>query len=154
MSHRTLAILMVGLLAVMSCEDPLAVSDCPDQVQISVGAGTTPEIDWTPRCHLVGLLITSTYTGGTVWSIGGPQRGVCGDDGQQCYWRNTLYPPIRYGVVPQDAVQDFPPDQKPQALRVGWPYELRLRRGGRALPREVWLAVETFVVTATPGTSP
>ena len=152
MSHRALAVLMVGLVAVISCKDPLAVSDCPDQVQLSVGDGTTPEIDWTPRCHLVGLLITSTYTGGTVWSIGGPQRGTCGDDGQECYWRNTLYPPIRYGVVPGDAVQNFPPDQKPQALTVGWPYEVRIWRGG-APSREVWLAVEAFVVSA-PTTSP
>jgi hypothetical protein len=152
LSQRTLAIFIVGLLAGLSCRDPLAVSDCPDQVQVSVGAGPTPEIDWTPRCHLVGLLITAY--GGTVWSIGGPQQGTCGDDGQVCYWRNTLYPPIRYGVVPRDVVQLFPPDQAPQALRIDWPYELRLSRGGRALPGEVWLAVDTFVVTATPGTPP
>jgi hypothetical protein len=147
MSRRTLAVFLVGLLAVIACKDPLAASDCPDQVQISVSPGTTPEFDWTPRCHLVGLLITSTYTGGTVWSLGGPQHGVCGDEGGDCYWRNTLYPPIRYGVVPRDAQQTFPPDQKPEALRVGWPYEVRIWRGGRALPREVWLAVEAFVVT-------
>lgn len=153
MSHRALAVMMVGLLAVISCKDPMAVSDCADQVQINVGAGTTPEIDWTPRCHLVGLLITSTYTGETMWSIGGPQHGTCGG-GQTCYWGNTLYPPIRYGVVPRDVVQHFPLDQKPQTLTIGWPYEVGISRGGNALPREVWLAVDSFVVTATPGTPP
>ena len=66
MSHRTLAILMVGLLAVISCGDPLAVSDCPDQVQISVGAGTTPEIDWTPRCS-VGVSPTRAGDGSATW---------------------------------------------------------------------------------------
>ena len=67
---------------------------------------------------------------------------------------NTLYPPIRYGVVPRDAFQDVPPpNEQAPPLNVGWPYAVRLQRAGGAADRELYLAIDTFVVAATPGGS-
>ncbi len=144
------ALLALGALAIVSCKNPLAVSDCPDQVQVTMTAGTTPEIDWTPRCHLYALNI-STYGDYNVWSIHGPPEFlICPDDGTSCPAPlNTLYPPIRYGVVPRDAFQDLPPPgQQAPPLNVGWPYTVRLERAGRFTSQETFLAVDTFVLTA------
>ena len=146
-------LLAVGLVAVVSCDNPLAVSDCPDEVQITMSAGTTPEIDWTPRCHLYALTV-STYGDANVWIIHGPpQYLICPDDGRACPSAlNTLYPPIRYGVVPHDVFQDVPPpDEQAPPLNVGWPYAVRLQRAGGAADRKLYFAIDTFVVAATGG---
>lgn len=147
-------LLAVGLVAVVSCNNPLAVSDCPDEVQITMSAGTTPEIDWTPRCHLYALTV-STYGDANVWIIHGPpQYLICSDYGPCPTPLNTLYPPIRFGVVPRDAFQDVPPpNQQAPPLNVGWPYAVRLQRAGGAADRELFLAIDTFVVAAPPGRS-
>ena len=145
------SLLVLGLLALVSCKNPLEVSDCPDQIQITMSAGTTPEIDWTPRCHLYALTV-STYGNSNVWLIHGPpQYLICSDYSRSCPSSlNTLYPPIRYGVVPRDAFQDLPPPkQQAPPLNVGWPYAVRLQRAGGAASQELFLAVDTFVVTPT-----
>ena len=144
--------LVLGLLAIAACKDPLAVSDCPDQVQITVGAGTTPEIDWTPRCHL--YVVTISAYGSNYWIIHGPpQFLICSDDGGGCpVPLNTLYPPIRFGVVPRDAFQDVPPPgQQAAPLHLGWPYEIRLERTGRRSDL-TGFAIDTFVVSAATST--
>lgn len=141
------------LLTLATCKNPLAVSDCPDQVQISVSAGTTPEIDWTPRCHLYAMTV-STYGNANVWIIHGPpQFVICSDDGGGCPTSlNTLYPPIRFGVVPRDAFQDVPPPPEPAApLNVGWPYAILLQRAGGPSSPTPYFATDTFVVSATSG---
>src|SRR5437867_3891214 len=109
MAYRTRDLLLIGLLGVVSCRDPFAVSDCPDDVEITVSAGTTPEIDWTPRCHLAVLSLVSEYERSNVWSISGRRHDyTCADNTGCASPLNTLYPPIRYNVVPRDAFQDFP----------------------------------------------
>jgi hypothetical protein len=140
----------LGILALLSCKNPLEVSDCPDQVQISMSAGITPEIDWTPRCHLYALTV-STYGDANVWSIHGPpQYLICPDDGGSCPSPlNTLYPPIRFGVVPRAAFQDVPPPgQQAPPLNLGWPYAVRLERSLGPATQELFLAIDTFVVAS------
>ena len=157
MAYRTRDLLLIGLFGVVSCRDPFALSDCPDDIEITVSAGTTPEIDWTPRCHLAVLYLVSEYERSNVWSISGRRHDyTCADNTGCASPLNTLYPPIRYNVVPRDAFQDFPISGQPQALRLGWPYTVHLRRSGPVSSREVaevWLAVHTFYVTATPALS-
>jgi hypothetical protein len=146
--RRARNLLALGVLVIVSCDNPLEVSDCPDQVQITMSAGTTPEIDWTPRCHLSGLTV-STYGDLNVWIIHSPpQYIVCSDYGGGCNTQlNTLYPPIRFGVLPRDAFQDLPPpNEQARPLNVGWPYAVRLDRAGRPTP---FAAVDTFVVSAS-----
>jgi hypothetical protein len=148
---RTSTVLALGCLTVIACRNPLEVSDCPDQVQITMTSGTTPDIDWTPRCHLYALTV-SAY-GSNVWIVHGPpQFLICPDDGGSCPAAlNTLYPPIRFGVIPRDAFQDLPPPgQQVAPLHLAWPYEIRLQRAGRLTTEQMLLAVDTFVVTAAP----
>jgi hypothetical protein len=148
MSTRSAAAL--GFVAVVACANPLEVSDCPAQVQITVSSGTTPEIDWTPRCRLSSLTV-SAY-GSNYWIVHSPpQFLICPDYGGSCPKSlNTLYPPIRFGVVPRDAFQAVPPPGEQAApLHLGWPYEIRLARAGPRLTHDqMSLAVDTFVVTA------
>ena len=151
MPHRTrqLAVVILGLV---SCKDPFTVSDCPDEVQITVSDGPSPEIEWTPRCHLFQLRVESTWERSTEWVITGLVRyRTCGDGRCDTHY-NTLYPPIRYGVLPNDAIQAFPlPSDPTPTLNAGWPYTVRLSRSPAAV-REVWLAEHTFYATAAPTT--
>jgi hypothetical protein len=52
-----------------------------------------------------GLRVRETYGNHNVWSIHSPpQYIVCSDYGDSCDKSlNTLYPPIRFGVVPGDS---------------------------------------------------
>ena len=144
--------LVVCVPALISCQDPLAVNDCPAQVEITLSAGATPDIDWAPRCHVNGLLIFSAYTGATIWTVYAEPPVTCDDNGNCTKARNTLYPPVRYGVVPPGSSQSFPVAGAPPApLLVGWPYSIYLRRANPPDPREVWLAADTFVVSTAPS---
>jgi hypothetical protein len=150
MPHRTRQLLAVVILVLLSCKNPFQVSDCPDELQITVGEGPTPEIDWTPRCHLFELSVESVYERSNEWTITGRVKyRTCGDGRCDTYY-NTLYPPIRYGAVPRDASQAFPLSSDPTpTLNIGWPYTVRLSRSP-APAREVWLAESTFYATAAP----
>ncbi|MGH7752283.1 MAG: hypothetical protein ACREN5_05675 [Gemmatimonadales bacterium] len=139
----------LGLLApllCLSCDNPLAVSDCPEQVEIVVGAGPRPSIDWVPRCRGYWLLVQAPGDL-NLWSIHGPpQLVICPDDGGPCPLSlNTLHPPVQYGVVPRDAYQDLPfgGEQAP-SLVVGYPYTFRLYRTN-ATP--ALMAIDTFTIT-------
>ena len=149
-----LLLLIPLLLYAAACRNPLAVSDCPEEIEITVSAGTTPEIDWTPRCHLQGLYVWTPYGNATGWSIHGPPEYlICSDYGGGCNGQplNTLYPPIRWGLVPEDAFQAFPhPGETVPPLRVGWPYVVHLSRANGSVGVGSWSAVDTFVVTAAP----
>ena len=139
----------LGLLAplvLLSCDNPLELSDCPNQVEITVSGGTTPMIDWMPRCHLSRVLVSEPgdYN---VWGLHSPpQFIICSDDGGGCtVGLNTLYPPLRYGAVPRNAYQDLPPGgEQPSALVAGYPYTFRLYR---ANTDPMLLAVDTFTIT-------
>jgi len=148
MPQRTRQLFLVAFLAVISCTNPLDVSDCPDQVQITISTGPTPEIDWTPRCHLSQLAVESVYERSNEWIIiGRVKYRTCGDGRCDTYF-NTLYPPIRYGMVPHDASQAFPlPSDPTPRLNIGWPYTVRLARSP-APTGEVWLAEFTFNATS------
>ena len=78
--------------------DPEGLADCPAQVTITVSAGKQPTFSWTPACGLFFVLVEPASTGTDLWGIISP--GV-----------NAIEPPVKYGVVPDGAIQsaDFVP---------------------------------------------
>lgn len=64
-------------------------------VRIIATTGATPEISWDPACGIGRLRISEDRTdGATLWSIGSNE--------------GKLYPPVRYGVVPEGVVEVVP----------------------------------------------
>jgi len=80
---------------IAGCGDSTGLSgaECTGPVDVSVSAGTTPTISWTPRCRL-GLVGVEAEDG-DVWVITTPGR-------------NGINAAVRYGIVPSGATSDAP----------------------------------------------
>src|SRR5262245_1849073 len=83
-------VLSVGVGATCG-DDPSGVGpvDCGPEVtsiSVTVSAGLTPRIDWSPRCRVALLLIEEGAH--DVWSLRGDED------------QNDVSPPVRYGVTP------------------------------------------------------
>jgi hypothetical protein len=91
--------LAVVLLAVqLSCggdsstnADPNAI--CTDAVNVTVSAGASPVISWSPSCKVVFLTVEDFQNGDTQWAVSA-QTGFSS--------------PVTYGVVPPGATQSAP----------------------------------------------
>jgi hypothetical protein len=70
---------------------PAALCDGP--VTVTVGSGTTPEFTWTPACRVEFLTVENVSDGTIMWV-------VLADP----FTERAIVPPVRYGVVPADAI--------------------------------------------------
>jgi hypothetical protein len=91
-SQRRRRTLVFGLL-VIACGDPTRPPDITpcfiDPVEVSVGAGTVPEISWTPACGISALAVEEVGAAApesTKWRVHRSQT--------------LLQPPVRYGSPP------------------------------------------------------
>jgi hypothetical protein len=88
--------------------DP-SIPECSGPVTIEVSAGTMPTFDWTPECRLFLVLV----------ELGATDRWIILSEGA-----NAIAPPVRYGVVPDGAVQQEPA----LPLEAGQTYDVTLAR--------------------------
>jgi hypothetical protein len=72
--------------------EPGPLTACGGPVTVSVSAGTTPTFTWTPSCSVFAVLVEDVSS--DTWYLFKQGGGIA--------------PGVRYGVVPQGAVQDAP----------------------------------------------
>jgi len=87
--------LLTVTAALVSCgpsepATPVALSVCPDSVMVTITAGTTPQISWTPACRLSEIQVADSVNASFVWLVG---RHASPAD-------NLIVPPVTYGVPP------------------------------------------------------
>jgi hypothetical protein len=97
--------------------DPGDPGGCSALVTATVSSGLSPQTDWTPPCAIGGVSIVAIildqtcqcYMNRQVWAIETRDPD-----------RNTLGPPIRYGILPSGArtVQPAEPLQRGQEYEV------------------------------------
>ena len=88
----------IAIVAGLACSsDPAgpdtSLPECAGPVTVEVSSGTSPTFDWDPECRL--FLVLVELDGGDQWLV--LSEG-----------RNAIAPPVRYGVVPDGAVEDEP----------------------------------------------
>jgi hypothetical protein len=100
--------------AVAACSDGAPggpqLPECGNKVTLAVTDGTSPEFSWTPECRLLFVLVEA-MSGEDQWAVITPGA-------------NGIAPPVRYGVVPDGAVEA----SGPAALDVGTSYRLVVAR--------------------------
>jgi hypothetical protein len=88
------AVLLSGLAA---CGDdpagPRRAPLCEGPVTVSAGPGVRPELTWSPACRVHVLSLENLSDGTSTWFL-------LADP----FTQRALVPPIRYGVVPPDAL--------------------------------------------------
>ena len=67
--------------------------DCTGPVTVEVSSGTSPTFDWEPACRLFLVLV----------ELGGSDQWIVLSEGE-----NAIAPPVRYGIVPDGAVEQEP----------------------------------------------
>jgi hypothetical protein len=88
--------------------DSSPLPECSAAVNLSVGSGTTPVLNWAPACRLFLVLVEDPTGTGDQW-------GVLSDS------TNGIQPPVRYGMVPEGATKEVLP---PTPLQSGHEYRL------------------------------
>lgn len=68
---------------------PSELTACTGNVTLSVSSGTTPTFTWTPACNVFAVLV----------------EGVAGDTWYVFKNGGGIAPGVRYGVLPQGAIQ-------------------------------------------------
>jgi hypothetical protein len=92
--------LILVLLVVLGCSDddsqrPQSIAACTGSVSVTVSEGLEPTFSWTPNCRLFFLLVEPSDSGDDQWH-------VISDSA------NVIAPPVKYGVVPDGAVERNP----------------------------------------------
>lgn len=114
---------MLGLLlpllvnALLGCSSPEEVDGCFGDVDVSVIRSNPPSLSWEPGCGISNLAVIDAANE-TMWLI----HAHLGE--------NTIVPPVRFGVVPDGALEEIPSRQ----LQHGNSYIVRvfrLRRDAR-----------------------
>jgi hypothetical protein len=87
--------LPLALVLIACGDEPTApLRDCPEAVELTVGAGLQPVFDWAPRCLAATLIVEARDgTGFTMWIL------------QTVDQENRLSPPFRYGDEPEGTEQ-------------------------------------------------
>lgn len=80
-------------------------------MELSVAGGSSPTFSWAPSCSLSSLVVVNASEE-ALWNVQAPVG------------RNTLVPPITYGVVPEGAHQEGPLE----ILDPGFGYAVRVFR--------------------------
>ena len=95
--RRTLLGALALFLFTTSCGDDLGsgVAGCSEQVALSVSLGLAPTFTWSPECAIFALKVTPVIGQQELWTIISNNR-------------NSIDPPITYGVVPDGAVENGP----------------------------------------------
>lgn len=107
--------LMVAAGLTAGCSDgndPDTLPECTGAVSLSVGAGATPAISWSPACRLFLVLVEDPTGTGDQW-------GVLSDSS------NAIVPPVRYGTMPPGATRELLPAAP---LQPGHEYQLTVFR--------------------------
>jgi hypothetical protein len=97
--RSTPALLVLPFVALMACggDEPVAPPPaCRESVTLSVVAGPTPTIDWTPKCTVYGLMVIQPQAQMTLrWEITS-EVGIA--------------PGLRYGQAPRGATVGAAPE--------------------------------------------
>lgn len=69
MLARRLALAAGAVLVVVACSDSTnPTKDCPENVVVTVSAGTTPQFSWTPACRAYQVSVNDAS--GPIWAMG------------------------------------------------------------------------------------
>jgi hypothetical protein len=99
--------------AVLACTDAAApLPQCSGAVTTLVSSGITPSFSWEPRCLAYGIVV---YDSASLYGSTPTLPPLWNMLSTEC---NTIPPPVRYGVLPPDAVALG----GPTALQAGTPY--------------------------------
>ena len=85
----------IAVVAALACSsDPAgpdtSLPECTGPVTVEVSSGTSPTFDWSPECRLFLVLV----------ELGATDQWIVVSEGE-----NAIAPPVRYGVVPDGAVE-------------------------------------------------
>jgi hypothetical protein len=109
---------LVVAALLLSCSggmQEVPLEDCPgDQVDVTVSAGLSPTISWTPACGIGSLDLFPTAGGSSLWVL------YTGDQALQ----NPCHSGIRYGQAPAGALEVT----GPVPLTAGTQYTVALYR--------------------------
>lgn len=95
--HMIALCVVTTLTSCSDSTDPRSLPVCQFVGIVTVSSGTTPTFDWNPACR-IGLLTVEQITGSDGWSIFGVNM------------TNAIAPGVTYGLVPEGAVQNAPPE--------------------------------------------
>ena len=115
-----------ALVALAGCADPTApepLDPCTGAVTVSVTAGTTPRISWSPACNVIFMIVEEDAA--DLWMVLANADAGFG-------------PGIDYGTAPSGGTQD----EAAIALALGVEYVITLYRGTLASP--VLAAIHAF----------
>ena len=105
-------VLVMSSAALMSCSDAAEPpAGCLGDVELIVSGGSAPTFGWVPSCSLSSLIVVNASEA-ALWNLQAPVG------------RNTLVPPITYGVVPEGAHQEG----SLESLEAGFGYVVRVFR--------------------------
>jgi hypothetical protein len=92
-NRRRVVPCLAAWLAFAACDESSApLPDCPESVDVIVGAGLEPSFDWLPRCQAGSLRVEVRLSDG-----GSPPVWIL----QTVDFENRVVPPVRYGEIPQ-----------------------------------------------------
>jgi len=106
----TCLVLLGGLIGCSDSSGTEALEICTNPVTLTVGAGTTPKISWSPAC-LANQVVINEQGGGPAWAM-----FFVVDS-------NPLRPPVHYGVVQAGALGT---PTSPAPLTAGTTYNVNL----------------------------
>lgn len=97
------------------------LAECTEPVTVSVTAGTTPMISWTPACGIGFLTVRRPVSVTTGFEME-PQWTISSDG-------RLIGPPVRYGVRPRGTTQPVAPRQ----LVAGVSYDVVVDMSGQGV---------------------
>jgi hypothetical protein len=104
-------LLSLASTSFVACSDATDIAPCSGDVTVSIVRFDPPKLSWEPDCGVDILTVEDAATL-TMWMIS--SRGT----------HNSLTPPVTYGVVPDEALQEF----EPQEFKHGNGYVVRVFR--------------------------
>src|SRR5215211_6849418 len=96
--HLAALVLPLASASIASCSDSTDIPPCSGDVTVSVVRFDPPKLSWEPDCG-VEMLTVDDAANVTMWMI--RSNGT----------HNSLTPPVTYGVVPDEAFEEFEPQE-------------------------------------------
>jgi len=114
---------MISACSSSSPTEPTAIAACTGNVTVSISSGTAPTFTWSPSCNVFAVLVEDDAS--DQWYLVKQGDGIA--------------PGVRYGVVPQGAVQE----SAAIPLRTGVLYDVILFSGTTMNDMKI-IALRTF----------